>query len=83
MVNFEKCSAVTGFNTKQLWVYDSENDTYIDPPKDVLDEIDAKTKDSDVVDYSDKENLLDEVISTNPDWLQDKEYTYNADETDI
>ena len=66
-----------------MWVYDSENDTYIDPPKDVLDEIDAKTKDSDVVDYSDKENLLDEVISTNPDWLQDKEYTYNADETDI
>ena len=83
MVNFEKCSAVTGFNTKQLWVYDSENDTYIDPPKEVLDEIDAKTKDSDVVDYSEKENLLDEIISTNPDWLQDKEYTYNADETDI
>lgn len=83
MVNFQNCIAVTGFNTKQLWVYDEEHDTYIDPPKDILDEIDTKTKNSEVTDYSEKEALLEEVISTNPDWLQDEEYTYNADEYDI
>ena len=31
--------ALLGPNTKQFWIYDNENDTYIDPPIDVLDEI--------------------------------------------
>ena len=42
MVDYTKCMAVTGFNSKQVWVYDEEHDTYIDPPKAVLDEIEEK-----------------------------------------
>jgi hypothetical protein len=38
-VDYTKCMAVTGFNTKQVWVYDNEHDTYIDPPKCVVDEV--------------------------------------------
>lgn len=80
MVNYEKCMAVTGFNSKQLWVYDNEHDTYIDPPKEVLDEIEAKTE---WRDYDTQEALLEDIIATNPGWLQDTEYTYSADEFDI
>ena len=71
---------VTGFNTKQLWVYDNVSDTYIDPPKDVLDQIDSKY---DWYDWDSKEAALDEILETNPDWLQDTEYTYNAEEVEI
>ena len=73
-------STVTGFNTKQLWVYDNEKDTYIDPPKDVLDQIDSKY---DWDDWDSKEAALDEILETNPDWLQDTQYTYNAEEVEI
>lgn len=79
-INYEKCMAVTGFNTKQVWVYDNEHDIYIDVPKEVLDDIDSKTERRD---WDAKESLLEEVIATNPDWLQDEDYFYNAEETDI
>lgn len=29
-----------GFNTKQLWVYDEKEDVYIDPPAELLNELD-------------------------------------------
>ena len=81
MVDFKKCFATSGFNTKQVWVYDDEHDTYIDPPKEVLDRIDAQV--DDWWDFSKKEELMDEEIATNPDWLQDEDYTYPADDCEI
>lgn len=32
--------AIIGFNTKQWWVYDEETNMYIDPPIEVLNELD-------------------------------------------
>lgn len=80
MVNYKKCYAVAGFNTKQLWVYDEGNDRYIDPPSRVLDEIDAVT---DTWEWDKKEELLNTIIESDPDWLQDEEYSYDAEEYDI
>ena len=40
-INYKKCYAVTGFNSKQVWVYDDEHDVYIDPQKCVIDEIEG------------------------------------------
>ncbi|MBO7212591.1 MAG: hypothetical protein J6V44_16535 [Methanobrevibacter sp.] len=77
-INYKKCYAVTGFNSKQVWVYDDEHDVYIDPPKCVIDEIEGKT-DS----FDEQESLLDEIIKTDPDWLQDEAYTYDGETTDI
>ena len=77
-INYKKCMAITGFNTKQVWIYDNEHDVYIDPPKCVLDEIEGKT-DS----FDEQENILEEIIKTDPDWLQDEAYTYDGETTDI
>jgi hypothetical protein len=79
-VDYTKCMAVTGFNTKQVWVYDNEHDTYIDPPKCVVDEVEEKAG---CRNFNEQESLLEEIIATDPDWLQDKEYTYDAEENDI
>lgn len=75
-----KLEVVTGFNTKQLWVYDEANDTYIDPPKEVLDEIDARF---DQHDWDGKEAALQEIVDTDPNWLRDAAYTYDAETTEI
>lgn len=80
MINYEKCMAVTGFNSKQVWVYDNEHDVYIDPPKSVLDEIESKAG---YWDFDEQERLMEEVIKTNPDWLQDEAYTYDGETTEI
>ena len=79
MVDYKKCMAVTGFNSKQVWVYDEEHDTYIDPPKDVLDEIEAKAG---CANWDEQESLMEEIIRQNPDWLQD-EFTVDADLVEI
>lgn len=75
-----KLEVITGFNTKQLWVYDEANDTYIDPPKEILDEIDSKFERSD---WDSKEAALQEIVDTDPDWLRDAAYTYDAETTEI
>lgn len=80
MINYQKCMAVTGFNSKQVWVYDNEHDVYIDPPKCVLDEIETKAG---CWNFDEQERLMEEVIAQNPDWLQDEGYTYDAETTDI
>ena len=79
-INYKKCSAVTGFNTKQVWVYDNEHDVYIDPPKSVVDEVEEKAG---WRNFDEQERLLDEIIETDPDWLQDEFYTYDGETTDI
>lgn len=81
MVNFKKCYAVTGFNTKQVWVYDEEDDSFIDPPASVLDSIDEQVNDS--FDFEEKENLLNVILESNPAWLQDSDYSYSAKNFEI
>lgn len=62
--------AVLGFNTKQWWVYDNKKDLYIDPPTEVLDELE-KLDDTD-----EQESLLEKLANQEPDWLFDKDYRY-------
>ena len=79
--------ALLGFNTKQFWLYDSVNDTFIDPPTVVLDEIEeirwkdgVETADS----ISAAENRLEEIANADPEpeWLHDGN-EYDADTTEI
>lgn len=79
MIDCKKCMAVTGFNSKQVWVYDNEHDVYIDPPKSVLDEIESKAG----YNFDEQERLMEDIIKTNPDWLQDEAYTYDGETTEI
>lgn len=61
-----------GPNTNQLWVYSNGVDRYIDPPKDVLDEIEEKYDSDD-----DMEAALQKIVDTDPDWLYDEAYWYD------
>lgn len=73
IVNFEKCEPVFGPNSKQWWVYASDRDVYVDPPKVVLDELKG-------YEYPDgQEKRLDEIIAEDPDWLQDIDYWIGED----
>lgn len=73
--------ALLGPNTKQFWLYDEENDSYIDPPISVLEEADAiRYKDgNDTADsISEAEAYLEKIAATDPDWLHDGN-EYDAD----
>lgn len=77
--------ALLGFNTKQFWLYDNQNNTYIDPPTSVLEEVNKicykdgiATADS----YSEAELYLEKIASENPDWLHDGN-EYPADDWDV
>ena len=72
----DRYEAVFGFNSKQWWAYDNETDEYCDPPSRVLEEI---TNHSDDIDK--QEDFFNEILSTEPDWLNDKEHRY--DDVDI
>lgn len=81
----QRYEAILGPNTKQFWLYDAVNDTYIDPPKDVLDEIEEirwangeETAES----ISEAEARLEELASKNPEWLHDG-YEVQAENYDI
>ena len=79
---FDKLSfdCFVGFNTKQLWVYENNTNTLIDPPSEVLDKIDARFADDEVNwHYDEMENELQKVVDTNPGWLYDKDYWYPGD----
>lgn len=73
---------VMGFNTKQVWIYDSEDDVYIDPPTDVLEQFD------DILFHQGKsaeeaERWLEELVNNEePEWLHDGN-EYPADDIDI
>lgn len=66
--------AILGFNTKQWWVYDEETDMYIDPPVEVLDELDELQQDE-------AEERLTQIANADPtpDWLFDKDYWYDGE----
>ena len=74
VINYKSCDAIMGFNTKQWWAYDNENDLYIDPPLDVLNEIKAHSND-----YNEQESYFLNIINKNPDWLQDSDYWYDGE----
>lgn len=67
--------AILGFNTKQWWVYDNEEDTYIDPPSSVLESLSDETGIA--------EEQLNNLLVHEPDWLNDEDYIYAAEETEI
>ena len=66
--------AVIGFNTKQMWVYDNDEDVFIDPPIDVLNSL---TNWRDDPDAATREMI--EIANKHPDWLDEKEYWYNGE----
>lgn len=76
---YGRYSALIGFNSKQPWVYDEKEDVYIDPPTIVLEQL------TDWRDDCDKAigELEDIANIERPDWLNDKEYWYDADDYDI
>ena len=60
--------AVMGVNTKQWWIYDNENDSYIDPPIDVLEELNE-----------DEERCMEKINKEEPDWLHDGNEYFDED----
>lgn len=66
--------AILGFNTKQWWVYDEKEDVYIDPPAELLDELDELQQDE-------AEERLTQIANADPtpDWLFDKDYWYDGE----
>lgn len=74
---YPRYSALLGFNTKQLWIYDEQEDVYIDPPTEVLDSLPSWN----LVDGSEEaEKELARIANEeNPDWLYDEDYWYDGD----
>lgn len=65
--------AMLGFNTKQFWIYDNENDTFIDPPIDVLEKANEIAYGNETTSESidEAQNYLIKLANTEPDWLHD------------
>ena len=85
MSDTSRYTAMLGPNTKQFWLYDEEDDLYIDPPKDVLNELEeirwqggVETAES----IEAAEDRLVELANENPDWLHD-DNEYDPDEIEI
>lgn len=70
--------AIMGFNTKQWWVYDEETGNYIDPPSEILNEVKNSSQDID-----EQQEHLNQILSSEPEWLNDKEYIYEDDDYEI
>ena len=68
-------------NTKQWWIYDGEEDVYIDPPTEVLDKVDELFA-QDTADSMDEARDYLENICNNeqPDWLNEEEYWYDDED---
>lgn len=66
--------ALIGFNTKQWWVYDKEVDIYIDPPIEVLNELDKMS----AIEAGERLTQIANAAPT-PDWLFDKDYWYDGE----
>lgn len=67
-----------GPNTKQLWLYDNTNDVYIDPPAEVLDQLEKKYGNN--IEAAQQELL--EIANKKPAWLFETNHWY-AEEIDI
>ena len=71
-INNMRYEAVLGFNTKQWWAYDNEEDEFCDPPIEVLDAI---RNHSDNID--EQQDYFNEILTTEPEWLNDEEHRYS------
>ncbi len=76
-VNYVDCDPVMGFNTKQWWIYDNEHDMYVDPPVEVLTEVEKYDQEEL------QEQALADIIDSNPGWLQDKNHWYGEKDFEI
>ena len=72
--NISRYAAVLGFNTKQWWAYDEENDTFIDPPAEILDSLPNWRENVD-----ETEEAFQKILDEEPDWLNDEEYIYDGE----
>ncbi len=65
-------SALLGFNTKQVWLYDEVNDCYIEPPSEILEQH---------PDEDEAQEYLEEIANSDnpPEWLSDTDYIYDGD----
>ena len=78
MVDYKQCEPVFGVNSKQWWVYANDIDAYIDVPIVVLNELKERdTGNPDRYDLNAQGDMLREILETDPDWLQDKDYWYD------
>lgn len=66
-------SVFRGFNTKQLWILEETNNVLIDPPAEVIDEIEQLNSEEE------KEDTLLKIAETKPDWLFETDYWYDGD----
>ena len=62
---------IHGPNTKQWWVYNEEEDFYIDPPSEVLKQVEAFSSD-----INEQEEYFQNIVDENPSWLYDEDYYY-------
>ena len=69
---------VLGPNTKQWWVYDNDADEYCDPPTEILERTTKCSKNTDI-----QQLYLKMIVSLEPEWLNDKDYRYDAEDTEI
>ena len=71
-------TAILGPNTKQWWAYDEETGDMIDPPSDVLEQIEDYSDDVD-----EQEEYFNSILETEPEWLEDTDHRYTDGEFDI
>ena len=70
----ENLMPVMGFNSKHWYIYDEENDVYIDPPSAFLKEVEK------IEDVDDQEAFIyKNAINNMADWLYDVKYWYSGD----
>lgn len=67
---------IIGFNTKQIWVYDEEEDVFIDPPAKVLKDLPDWREDPDAA-LKEIEEIANGKL---PKWLFDYDYWYEIDD---
>lgn len=77
------CEIVYGFNSKQIWVYEANNDVYIDPPAAVLKEVEEKFGSRFDWDWDKVEAYLLEEVKKRPDWLLETDYWSDSNSFDI
>ena len=64
--------AITGFNTKQVWIYDNKNNSYIDPPTFILEAARTYALNSGEWSWKKEEEYVERIANEqNPDWLHD------------
>jgi len=69
----QRYMALYGPNTHQFWIYDEEKDVYIDPPLEILKEIEKIACDNNYTfeGMEKAQKKLEEIANTEPDWLHD------------